>query len=78
MFLPLEKKTLWAVCPSGGLLPSNNEMRTILNDGTPINEDEENAHEDMKTLVDFVDENMELITNKNNNYSIVFYTDHDF
>jgi hypothetical protein len=52
-----------------------NKIRDILND-SPINSEEEEAYEDMKEFIIFIDKNLDLI--KTHNYNIVFYTDHDF
>ena len=52
-----------------------NKIRDTLND-SPINSEEEEAYEDMKEFINFIDKNLDLI--KTHNYTIVFYTDHDF
>lgn len=51
------------------------EIRDSLND-LPINTQEEEAYEDMKNFINFIDENLYLI--HNNNYNVVFYTEHDY
>jgi len=51
-----------------------NIIRSCLND-LPINTEEEEAYEDMKMFIDFIDENLNLINI--NNYNLVFYTEHD-
>jgi len=52
-----------------------NKIRDILND-FPINLEEEEAYEDMKEFINFIDKNLDFI--KIHNYNIVFYTEHDF
>jgi hypothetical protein len=51
------------------------EIRNSLNN-LPINKEEEEAYEDMKDFINFIDDNLDLIND--NNYDIVFYTEHDF
>jgi hypothetical protein len=44
--------------------------------GEPITEEEEEAYDDTRNFINFVDENLEMI--KENNYDVVFYTSKDF
>lgn len=52
-----------------------NDIRNILN-GTPINEEEEEAYDDTKRFINFVDKNLVMISK--NNYNIVFHTSLDY
>ena len=53
-----------------------NEIRGILRDNVPMGQEEEEAKEDMQGVLDFIDEHADII--HENNYNIVFYTDHAF
>ena len=52
-----------------------NLMRTILQENKPITTEEQNAYDDTESIISFIDENVELITQ--NNYDIVLHTCHD-
>ena len=51
-----------------------NKIRSILNN-KPITKQEEEAYQDTKDFIDFVDENLDMI--KSNDYDVVFFTSHD-
>jgi hypothetical protein len=56
-------------------LDTINEIRNVLND-KPLNDEEEEAYEDTKIFINFVDKNLDII--KKNNYDVVFHTSHDY
>jgi hypothetical protein len=56
-------------------LDTINVIRNVLND-KPLNDEEEEAYEDTKIFINFIDKNLDII--KKNNYDVVFHTSHDY